>query len=77
MKKKPKKWNYYGVKIIKQIIVKGDPISDLIDENFVKSTDQMFEESVILIHAQSFEHAYKIAERKSVEFNEPYKNQYG
>lgn len=51
MKKKPKKWNYYGVKIIKQIIVEGEPIPDLIDENFVKSTDQMFEESVILIHA--------------------------
>lgn len=49
--KKPKKWNYYGVKIIKQIIIEGESIPDLIDRNFVKSTDQMFEESVILIHA--------------------------
>lgn len=33
------KWNYYGVKIIKQIVVEGEPISERIDEKFVEDAD--------------------------------------
>lgn len=71
------KWNYYGVKIIKQIVVEGEAISERVDENFAEDADQIFEESVLLVHAQSVAHAYKIAKKKSSELDEPYKNQYG
>lgn len=75
--KRQSNWNYYGVKIIKQIVVEGEAIPELIDENFAEETGQLFEESVMLVRAQSFEHAYKIAEKKTLEFDEPYKNPYG
>ena len=70
-------WNYYGVKIIKQIIVIGEPDPSLVDEFYYDDGMQTFEESIMLIRAQSYVHAYKIAERKTTEFEEPYQNKYG
>lgn len=75
--KKRSSWNYYGVKIIKQILVEGEPNPDLIDEYYEEDCGQTFEESIVLVRAQSFEHAYKIAIKKSTEFDEPYQNPYG
>ena len=69
-------WNYYGVKIIKQIIVSGEADLDLVDENFLCDQKQHFEESLMLVRAQSTEHAYKIAEKKS-KIEVPYQNIYG
>jgi len=69
-------WNFYGVKIIKQIIVEGEPDPNLIDE-FHDDGEQSFEESIMLVHAQSYEHAYKIAEKKTMDQEAPYKNKYG
>jgi len=70
-------WNYYGVKLIKQIFVEGEPDPTLIDELYDDNDEQHFEESVMLVRAQSFEHAYKIAEKKAIEDEEPYQNMYG
>ena len=70
-------WCFYGVKIIKQIIVEGEPDSNLIDEFFGNDNEQHFEESLLIVRAQSFEHAYKIAEKKAMENEEPYPNMYG
>lgn len=75
--KKKSRWNYYGVKIIKQILVEGQPNPELVDEYYEEDGKQSFEESVMLVRAQSFEHAYKIAEKKTTEFEEPYQNPYG
>lgn len=66
------------MKIIKQIIVEGEADHKLTDENYAAAdAKQLFEESIMLVRAQSFEHAYKIAEKKSLEYDEPYKNPYG
>lgn len=75
--KKRSSWNYYSVKIIKQIIVEGPPDLTLTNEPYEEITDQSFEESIMLVRAQSFDHAYKIAIRKSTEYDEPYYNIFG
>ena len=71
------KWDYYGVKIIKQIIVEGEPDLNLIDEYYNDAGTQTFEESVMLVHAQSYSHAYKIAQRKATKSDVSYPNAYG
>jgi len=70
-------WDYYGVKIIKQIVVEGEPDPALLDEFYEDDDKQMFEEAVMLIHAQSFDHAYKVAKKKVEEAEKPYPNKYG
>jgi hypothetical protein len=73
---KQSSWTYYGVKIIKQIIVEGEPDKNLLDE-YYDDEEQTFEESIMLVRAQSSENACKIAENKTTEFDEPYQNKYG
>lgn len=65
--------HFYGVYIIKQIQIIGDP--DLIDHNYDDSVNT-FEESVMVVYAQSFDHAYKIAEQKAKEEKQPHTNIY-
>ncbi len=69
-------WNWYGVKIIKKLIVKGQAKEELINEKY-DDTIQNFEESIVVVKAQSFEHAYKIAEKGATKYEEPYYNIYG
>jgi hypothetical protein len=61
-------WDWYGVKIIKQIIVEGEPDEKLIDEFYDDDGKQHFEETLMLVRAQSFDHAYKIAENKATTY---------
>jgi len=75
--KKKSSWDYYGVKIIKQILIEGEPDPNLIDETYEDDDEQTFEESVMLVRAQSFDHAYKIAEKKTQQYEEPHTNPYG
>ena len=70
-------WDWYAVKIIKHITVSRQPDEKLIDEFYVDDGKQDFEESLMLVKAQSFDHAYKIAERKSQADSSPYPNMYG
>ena len=70
-------WDFYGVRIIKQIIVEGEPDPTLVDEFYEDNDEQHFEESIVLIRAQSYEHAYKIAEKKAIKDEAPYPNKYG
>lgn len=72
---KQSKWDWYGVKIIKQIVIKGEPNEKLIDE-FYDDSKQHFEETIMLVRAQSFDHAYKIAESKATKDNGFYLNIY-
>lgn len=69
-------WHYYGVKLIFQAIVTGDPIPERIDE-YYSDTHTFFEESVVLVRAQSFDHAYTIAERKADDGERTHINPYG
>ncbi len=75
--KKSSKWNWYGVKIIKQLIVTGEPDMKLIDESYIDDGKQDFEESLMLVKAQSFDHAYRIAEKKTLSDAHKYLNIYG
>lgn len=69
-------WNWYGVKIIKQIIVEGEPDKDLIDEFYTNDDEKLFEESIMIVRAQSFDHAYKIAETNANKATNRYLNVY-
>lgn len=69
-------WSYYGVKLIYQMSVTGNPIPEYIDEDY-SDTHTFFEESIILVRAQSFDHAYKVAEREAKEVEETKTNLYG
>ena len=70
-------WDYYGVKIIKQLIVEGEPDPAIIDEYYDDDGKHLFEGSVVLIHAQPFEHALKIAEKKAIKDEKSGSNGYG
>lgn len=69
-------WDWYAVKIIKKLNVKGKPKKELLDEYYDDAT-QHFEETIVVVKAQSFEHAYKIAEKNALNSNVQYYNIYG
>ena len=70
-------WDYFGVKIIKQILVEDMPDPACLDELYKEDGIQCFEESVLLVHAQSINHAHKIARKMSEEGEVAYLNSYG
>lgn len=81
--KRQSNWSWYGVKIIKQIVVMGAPDAELMEEaktyglDFAEDCKQVFEESIMIVKAQSFDHAYKIAKKTTNIDNEKYLNIYG
>jgi hypothetical protein len=69
-------WQYYGVKLVYQMSITGKPIPARVDTYF-SDTHTFFEESIVLVYAQSFEHAYTISERKARKNEEVHLNPYG
>lgn len=69
-------WLWYGVKLLFRSTISGEPEPDMVDQNYTDSC-QTIEESIILVRAQSFNHAYRIAEKKAVERETEYTNPYG
>ena len=75
--KKKSSWSFYSIKILKQILVEGQPDPNLVQklakdldstvDELLEDDGQSFEESIMLIHAQSYAHANKIAEKKALE----------
>ncbi|MCL9638399.1 DUF4288 domain-containing protein [Bacillus zanthoxyli] len=53
---------WYGVKVLYKNLVIGEPNVERLDENY--EDHQIFEESILLIKARSFEQAYEIAENE-------------
>ncbi|QDZ79282.1 DUF4288 domain-containing protein [Priestia megaterium] len=51
---------WYGVKVLYKYLIVGKPNIEKIDQNYEEH--QIFEESILLIKAQSFDQAYEIAE---------------
>jgi hypothetical protein len=71
--KKASNWNYYSVRIIKQIVVQGK--RDIFrGEQLDELNVQRFEESIMLVRAQSCNHARGIAEEKAKGDETPYLN---
>lgn len=75
-KKKFNKWKWFSVKLIFEIIISGEPEPDTLDRNYTNDYKN-FEESIIIVKAQSFEHAYRIAEKKASQMELEYTNPYG
>lgn len=67
---------YYSVKLIYQATITGEPKAERMDE-FYTGHHTFFEESVLLVCAQSFEQAYAIAERKARDNEGTHTNPYG
>lgn len=65
---------WYGIKVLYKYLIVGKPNIEKIDENYEEH--QIFEESILLIKAQSFAQAYKIAEKKAKECEDSYTNVY-
>lgn len=73
---KESNWNWYSVKIIKKLNIKVKPKKEFLDEYYDDKV-QNFEESIVIVKAQSFEHAYKTAEKKVLNDSMSYYNIYG
>jgi len=70
--------SYYGVRLFKKLVVEGEPNPILIDELYEEEAKKQYiEEIVLLVRALSFDHAYIIAEMKTMEYEEPFINIYG
>lgn len=67
---------FYGVKNIFSFTLEGEANSLLIDKNY-KEHYQAFEESVMLVVANSADEAFDIAEQKARESEETYTSIYG
>ena len=71
-------WQYYGVRLFKRLVVFGEPDPDRIDEFYEEETKKQYlEELVLLVRAKSPDHAFEIAEKKTMEHEKPYWNVYG
>jgi hypothetical protein len=70
------KWQWFSVKLIFENVISGKPEPDTIDKNYTNNY-KTYEESIVLIKAQSFDSAYKIAEKKAIEMEMDYTNPYG
>lgn len=58
-------WEWYGVKLLFECSISGEPAPETIDKNYTSSL-KLYEENIVVVKAQSFEHAYKIAEKKAI-----------
>lgn len=75
-KKKVNKWEWYGLKLIYENIISGEPKPNTLNKDY-NDKNKTYEESIIILKAQSFEHAYKIAEKKALQNEYEYTNPYG
>lgn len=75
-KKISRDWRWYGVKVLYECIISGEPKPETIDENF-PSDDKMFEESILLIKAPSIEMANILGEQEAKKQQDDYLNPYG
>ncbi|MDI4644551.1 DUF4288 domain-containing protein [Cohnella hashimotonis] len=69
-------WGWYAVKVLYEAVITGHPDPATIDENY-SNTHKSFEESILLVNAQSPDHAYTIAEKKAKQNEMDYENPYG
>ncbi|MCG0050782.1 DUF4288 domain-containing protein [Priestia aryabhattai] len=73
-KKEALVWKWYGVKVLYKYLVSGKPTPEKIDTSY--NEHQIFEESILLIQAQSFDQAYELAEQEAKEREDSYTNVY-
>lgn len=77
MKKHVKKssWEWYAVKLLFVSTISGEPNKDKIDVHY-DNKFKMYEEQIVVVKAQSHEHAYKkadkVAKQSEMEYYNPY-----
>lgn len=69
--------NMYAVKLLFESVHSGEPNLTKIDEHYEESHDTLFEESIILVKANSIEEAYELGEKIAIHSEESYDNMYG
>lgn len=68
--------DWYSVKLLYKFTITGKPDEDKIDEYFNDIND-FFEESILLVAAESFDEAYQTAENQAQKNYNLYENKYG
>ncbi len=68
-------WRWYAVKLLFLSTISGEPNKDKIDEHY-EDKFNVYEERIIVVKAQSSEHAYKkadeVAKQDEIEYYNPY-----
>jgi len=75
-KKRKSAWEWYAIKLLFESTISGEPDKDKIDENY-DNKFKLYEEQIVVIKAQSSEHAYKKADEMAKENEMQYYNPYG
>jgi hypothetical protein len=68
--------SWYGVKLLYVNNVVGEPDTNLVDDNYVEGYIA-YEESIVVIQANSFDTAYQKAEKIAKDNEDDYQNIYG
>ena len=66
---KATKWKWFSVKVIFESIISGEPAADTIDKNYTNRYKN-YEEPIVIVRSQSFEHAYRIHRDVSFVFSD-------
>ncbi|SCN09141.1 Uncharacterized protein BCINRASA_05293 [Bacillus wiedmannii] len=68
--------NMYAVKLLFESVHSGEPDPTRIDEHYEESHNTLFEESIILVKANSIEEAHELGEKIAILSEESYDNMY-
>lgn len=66
----------YAVKLLFESVHSGGPNPSKIDEHYEENHDTLFEESIILVKANSLEEAHKLGEKLAIQSELTYDNVY-
>ncbi|MDP4088477.1 MAG: DUF4288 domain-containing protein [Bacillota bacterium] len=72
---KKSKWEWYSVKLLFESALFGEPNTDKIDDNYHNDV-KLYEECVVVVRAQSLDHAFKAAEANAKKYEMEYYNPY-
>lgn len=74
--KKKSSWKWYAVKLLFESTISGEPNKEKIDEHY-DSKFKLYEDRIVVVRAQSSEHAYQKADEMSKVSEMEYYNPYG
>ncbi|MFB5251225.1 DUF4288 domain-containing protein [Bacillus cereus] len=66
----------YAVKLLFESVHSGEPNPSKIDEHYEENHDTLFEESIILVKANSLEDAHELGEKIALQSEDTYDNMY-
>lgn len=66
----------YAVKLLFESVHSGEPNPSKIDEHYEENHDTLFEESIILVKANTLEEAHELGEKIALQSEDTYDNMY-